>query len=845
MSTRLRALIPAALLALTMAATVGAQTGGSTVSVQVATNIKGATFWADGLEYTNSAQFLWAIGSKHTLEIRNRNQVFPDGKSRVTFQNWGDANNLILNPESTTQVITVDSSNLSYLATFSLEYYVQYFINQDQPVNLFDPTGLNYPETGVPSAYGFMSTSTQTCIQTSTWEWLPSDTLLTLNAVPYPGKVFLGWEISSGTNEYVTSLSIDGPKSIRAKFTEGRRIYLDSYPQKGLKVVVDHNFTYTRGDKCFPDYTSTYSPVTGIGTPVAPDYPYPINIPPSSFPDAPTGPYAYCTQIPLCNGELDMQTGTAHVFAAPASQTDALGNIWVFDHWDFGNGQVGGQNSTVTIPEDWSTQTYTAHFVKGIRSSFVTVPTGLKLKIDGRDNWASYNFEWGLGHTHTVSAPVEQVGSDGRRYRFVSWSNGGAADQEITVAESEAGSFRMVAQYELLGRLSIQSDPAALTVDVSGTTCTTPCVLDRPAGTQVTVTPLPEMVFSPDTKAELQGWTDGTAAGPRAYTFSQEAAIMSARYNYYQRLTAVVDPDGGATWSYSPLPAAGNYFPSGTKVSVTADAAPGYKFKRFEGAITGALNYGWITMNAPATVVARMDKVPQLAENAVKNAAGDTPVDGVAPGSIIAITGYNLAADYTKGADSPLVQTLAGVVVQLPGSRYLPLVSVAPDRILGQLPSDFAEGEYSLTVRSPGQSALTTKFTVKTYAPGLFRRGDSTDEIPVAWAMHEDGTEITVESPAKSGETVSIMGTGFGPLNPAPLDGFAVPASPAMPLKDTAELLVNGEMHPYVWCGASVGRVGYWVMQFTVDPTMGAAQNVAIQVQVNGQSSNTVVLPLE
>lgn len=845
MSTRLRWLLPAALLAVWMAPPLGAQTGSSTASVQVSASIKGATFWADGQEYTSSAQFLWTIGSKHTLEIRNKNQVFPDGRSRVTFQGWSESSGLVLDLANTTQVISVDSSNLSFVASFSLEYYVQYFINSDEPVNLFDPTAINYPQTGVPNSYGFISASSQTCIQTSTWEWLAAGTQVTLNAYPYPGKVFAGWEISSGATSAITSLVIDGPKSIRAKFTDGRRVYLDSYPQKGLKVVVDHSFTYTRGDKCFPDFTATYSPVTGIGTPVPPDYPYPINIPPSSFPDAPTGPYSYCTQIPLCNGELDMQVGTPHTFAAPASQTDSMGNIWVFDHWDFGNGQVGGQNSTVTIPEDWSTQTYTAHFVKGIRSSFVTVPTGLKLKIDGRDNWASYNFEWGLGHTHTVSAPVEQVDGSGRRYRFVSWSNGGPADQEITVAESEAGSFRLVAQYELLGRLSIQSEPAALSFDVSGTPCTTPCVLDRPAGTAVTITPLPEMIYSPDTKAALQGWADGTGSTARNYTFSQDATVMTAKYSILQRFTAISDPDGGATWSYQPLPAPGNYFPAGTKVYVSVEAAKGYKFKRFEGALSGSLDYGWVTMNEPATVVARLDTVPELAENAVKNAAGDTPVDGVAPGSLISISGYNLASSYKQGPNSPLVLTLQSVVVQLPGSRYLPLVSVGPDRIIGQLPSDYAEGEYSLTVKSPGQAAMSTKFNVKANAPGLFRRGDATDELPMALASHEDGTEVTPDSPARPGETVSVFGTGFGPLDPAPLDGFAVPENPAMPLKDQAELLVNGESRPTVWCGAAVGRVGYWVLEFKVDPTMGAAQNVSLQVLVNGQPSNTVVIPLE
>jgi uncharacterized protein (TIGR03437 family) len=401
-----------------------------------------------------------------------------------------------------------------------------------------------------------------------------------------------------------------------------------------------------------------------------------------------------------------------------------------------------------------------------------------------------------------------------------------------------------VAKFELLGQLKLQSDPSSLSFTVSGTECKTPCVVDRPAGTEVTITPVPEAAFSPDTKAVFQGWADGSGATNRPFTFSQDSVTVGARYTYMQRFTSITDPEGSANWVFEPAAEPGGYFAAGTQVLVTAEPKPGYKFRRWEGALSGPVNSGWLTMNSPATVVARLDKVPTLDENAVRNAAAKTPVDGVAAGSLISIRGFNLAPGEERGPDSPLTQTLQDVVVQING-RMLPLVSVTPDEIVAQLYSDFEPGSYSLTVKSSTQPAIATKFNVYRNAPGLFLLPDMPEETPLALAYHADGTLVTAESPAKSGETVTLYGTGFGPTDPAALDGFAVPLTPPSPLKDKLELLVGGELRPVTWTGALPGKVGYTIVKFKVDPTMGEARNADLKVRVNDQESNTVLLPLQ
>ncbi|MDO8942352.1 MAG: hypothetical protein Q7U75_04165, partial [Desulfobacterales bacterium] len=256
--------------------------------------------------------------------------------------------------------------------------------------------------------------------------WYALGTKFTLNAFSYPGYVFKGWQLpnSLGTS-YLNSMTVTGPMVVRAIFEMGRRHYLHSSPQAGLKVLVDRNLAPTRAatGRCYATLDE-------------PDYSPAINPAPPTSPEKPSlPPYGPGDLIPLCDGDRDFLPGTQVLLAAPTSQTTRMGKIWIFDQWDLGNGKTGGQNTLWTVPTDWSSQTLTARFVPGMRASFVTLPTGLKLKIDGRDNWQYLNFEWGLGHKHSVEAPAEQVDARGRRYRFVGWSNGGPAAQEITVTE--------------------------------------------------------------------------------------------------------------------------------------------------------------------------------------------------------------------------------------------------------------------------------------------------------------------------------------------------------------------------------------------------------------------------
>lgn len=842
---KLHRIVLAALAAAVWQVPLAAQEAPKMVGVRVSTSAPGGTFWVDGTEYKSMAQFNWVEGSKHLIEMRKTVQLNWLCDTRWRFGGWTVSGEPALNNASPALVYTASAAHAQIEAAFQVQYRLDVSISGEQMDTWqacvdeqdLDNSAPDRPPVP-PSIRGFILTEAasfrpqreaQSCLSSSGWGWFSANSRVPLAAAPYPGFAFAGWYgtgIAPGS--FIREAVMTGPMQLQANFVEAKRVTFATAPEPGLRVVVDRDIVQTRrpGQDC----------LLSNRLPGQPAYP----------PGFTPGEFEACKMIPLCTGDLDLIPGSQHILAAPPSQRDLQGRLWIFDRWELGlGGEPVGQNAVVTIPSDNRPYTFTAHFVPGTLVTLNTEPANLKLVVDGRDNVQNNYFEWGAGHTHSIDAPWEQVDAKGRKWRFVRWSNGGPAFQEITIPPDHDGeTLRLTAEYELLGQLTLRSEPSNLTLSVNGEECVTPCVIDRPAGTEALITALPERTISEDTRIEFSGWGDSEEAA-RAYTFTHDAVTMTARYQHLHRLTLLSDPEEGARFKLNPAAGPGGFFTAGVRVQLEVESNPGFKFRRLEGALSGTVPMGSLTMNRPYTVAARFDRVPDLPEGAVQNAAGETPEKAVAPGSLIAVRGKHLAPHFESGYFNPLKQTLLGVTVHV-GDRILPLIHVSPDEIIAQLPSTVPPGEHKLTVKQMNQPPVTSDFTVVPAAPGLFTQPQK--ELPYAEIYHADGRPVTPEDPAKPGMTLLLTGTGFGPTSPPWLDGFLTPESPALPLRDAIELFVEGEPHPYLWVGAQPNRVGRNLVRFVLGAARpaggGESQNLRIQVKVQGRASNTVLLPV-
>ncbi|HYZ83053.1 MAG TPA: hypothetical protein VE621_01545, partial [Bryobacteraceae bacterium] len=727
-------------------AVAGAVTAlGQSSTFRVSTEPAGAIYYVDGTEYRTPQTFVWEQGSRHILQflVNNGNNIqLQDGPGiRYVFSGWADDQGLLSTTGDPVQVITANPRVKEYKASLSVEYRVNLLIADG-------PAGENPACGGSPGP--LVSSATRpglvylngNCFWNSTTFWQAPGELV-LNAFPFPGYVFRGWSVNLGAEDaFLRKYQVKAQVTLAARFSPAKRVKFVTEPL-GRDVLINRTVTPTPTElPC--GIGETLPPTVLLGT----------------------------AQSTLCIGEFDFDEGARVTMSAPSPQTDKNGKHWVFDSWSNGTGQDWNYTATqVNVPV-----TFTGRFIPGVQASLITAPVPLRLTVDGRET-TSANFVFGVGKKVTISAPAEQTDARGRKYVFKSWSNGGARTQEISMPNGVGPEgFRLTANYELLNRAVLRTTVPGVPFNVDGVPCNSPCTLDREAGSQVRISVPATLPVSEVQRYEFAVWQDGPTTPERSVTFSADTQAVNANYRVMNRLTVLSDPAEGASMGISPA-SPDSFYSSDQQVYISLEANQGFRFRRWEGDLEGTAKEGWVAMSTPRTVRALLDKVPYIPPSGVRNAVGETPVDGVAPGSLISVYGSQLAKKLEVGPNSPLSQTIGGTVV-LVGERILPLIYVSPEQINAQLPYDLEEGTQKIVVKTEGLPDVEGSFRVVHNAPGLFVV-DANDR-KYALAFHEDGSQITSESPARRNEVITMLGTGFGPFSRRILEGFATPDTPTV-----------------------------------------------------------------
>lgn len=396
--------------------------------------------------------------------------------------------------------------------------------------------------------------------------------------------------------------------------------------------------------------------------------------------------------------------------------------------------------------------------------------------------------------------------------------------------------------YVAIGLLQLGSSPPGLGMQVDADSCATPCVIERTPGTDVRIGAAPSLPVADGARLDFQGWSDSQAAPDRRATVLADPKNITANYQLRYQLTAATDPAEGGALRIQPNSPDG-FLDAQSDVAVAVATNPGFRFRSWDGDLSGTSKTELVKMSRPKSLRALLDRVPYLLSPALRNAAAVTPDNVVAAGSIASIFGLNLAADQAASPDSgALAQTLGDVTVRS-GARLLPLFFISPGQINVQLPSDLPEGTQTLTVRWEGRPEVTSSFTVARNAPALFNT--VIDGRAFAVLMHEDGSAISIDSPARHGEIATMLGTGFGPYNSTPLDGFPVPLSGSYQLIDAVSVMAGDRIVTPVSASAVAGRVGMVSLRVQITDDFPTAATVEVKVRVNGRESNTVLLPLE
>jgi len=222
------------------------------------------------------------------------------------------------------------------------------------------------------------------------------------------------------------------------------------------------------------------------------------------------------------------------------------------------------------------------------------------------------------------------------------------------------------------------------------------------------------------------------------------------------------------------------------------------------------------------------------AANIVNSAANS---DALAPNTLATIYGTNLSDGVSAAPDilnpgSMLPLELADVRVFV-ASWPAPLYYVSPQQINFLVPADLRPGDMDVFVARAGVAGPQAQITLHDAAPGLFQ-----SQPGVVTATHADGSLITNAHPARRGETVTVLGTGFGATAPGVTSGM-VGANRAQ-IADPSEfhILVNGAALPtpsVLYAGVAPDVPGLYWATFILPKS--AASNPEIRIAIGSQSS--------
>ncbi len=207
----------------------------------------------------------------------------------------------------------------------------------------------------------------------------------------------------------------------------------------------------------------------------------------------------------------------------------------------------------------------------------------------------------------------------------------------------------------------------------------------------------------------------------------------------------------------------------------------------------------------------------------------------VVPGSLVSIFGTNLAAAPAFAGTIPLPPTLGGVTVSFNGMAA-PLLFVSSQQINAQLPWEIpATGPVSVVVTNGSVSSAAQAVQIGAYSPGLFTIAG------YAVAVNPDGSLAAPTGvitgfpshPATPGDSLVLLGSGFGPVNPPGVTGNnsldAMRNATAVPV-----VTIGGVSATVTFAGLSPQYVGVYQINVTLPSTQLPANAAPLQIQTGG-----------
>jgi len=265
-----------------------------------------------------------------------------------------------------------------------------------------------------------------------------------------------------------------------------------------------------------------------------------------------------------------------------------------------------------------------------------------------------------------------------------------------------------------------------------------------------------------------------------------------------------------------------------------------------------------ITISFSLFAFSAQAQAPSFTAASVVNAASMV-AGAIAPGMVVNITGTNLGdPTFFRSCTSsyPITTTCFGISVLVNGTPA-PVFNNSSTRLVFQAPFGLTGASATIQVTSnlSGSTLSSPVVTVPlaVAAPGMF----TTNSLGTGTAYYfvTGGLIIDYSQPVLAGDTVVMLGTGFGATNPAVVAGSLAPNAPAGTVAGVT-MTINNQTVPVTFAGLEPGNVssataGYDEVVFTAPtglpiPAGQASAAFPVVVTVGGVASppvNLIVAP--
>lgn len=240
--------------------------------------------------------------------------------------------------------------------------------------------------------------------------------------------------------------------------------------------------------------------------------------------------------------------------------------------------------------------------------------------------------------------------------------------------------------------------------------------------------------------------------------------------------------------------------------------------------------------------------VGQQAGRVVNVSAASFAPETLAPESIVAAFGANLAPQTQVAATSPLPFELAGTRVSITDSRNVersaPLFFVAPGQINYVVPAGTAAGPAVVTIATTEGITSTGQVTIADVAPAIFTTAANGRGLPTGIVLRVKANG------AQSYEPIALYNNFTKVFDPVAIDvsnskeqvfltlfgtGFRYHRSP-----QPVRALVGGLEVPVYFAGAQGGLVGVDQVNLLLPPQLTGRGDVEVQLIVDGRTANPV-----